>query len=34
LVRLAEVSTAENTRASYRIRTTGPNTTPEPGGAA
>jgi urea transporter len=32
-VALAEVSTAENTRASYRVREAGPSATPEPGKA-
>jgi hypothetical protein len=32
-VALAEVSTAENTRASYRVREAGPSATPEPGEA-
>jgi urea transporter len=32
-VALAEVSTAENTRASYRVRDAGPSATPEPGTA-
>jgi urea transporter len=32
-VALADVSTAENTRASYRLRERGPNATPEPGEA-
>ena len=32
-VALADVSTAENTRASYRIREAGPGATPQPGEA-
>ena len=32
-VALAEVSTAENTQASYRVREAGPSATPEPGEA-
>jgi hypothetical protein len=32
-VALADVSTAENTRASYRVREAGPGAAPEPGEA-
>ena len=32
-VALAEVTTAENIRASYRVRAAGPSATPEPGEA-